>query len=64
MAGLNDLLDSNLLSEPTRPNPDGEVRSCLQAYRCEICTAAPTLHELRYGVARMVGRGAQAATAP
>ncbi len=53
MAGLNYLLDSNILSEPTRRHPDGEVRSRLQAYRHEICTAAPTLHELRYGVARM-----------
>ena len=53
MAGLNYLLDSNILSEPTRRHPDGEVRSRLQAYRHEICTAAPILHELRYGVARM-----------
>ena len=53
MAGVNYLLDSNILSEPTRRHPDGEVRSRLQAYRHEICTAAPILHELRYGVARM-----------
>ena len=53
MAGLNYLLDSNILSEPTRRHPDGEVRSRLQAYRHEICTAAPILHELRYGVVRM-----------
>lgn len=53
MAGVNYLLDSNILSEPTRRRPDGEVRSRLQAYRREICTAAPILHELRYGVARM-----------
>ena len=53
MAGLNYLLDSNILSEPTRRHPDGEVRSRLQAYRHELCTAAPILHELRYGVARM-----------
>ncbi len=53
MAGLNYLLDSNVLSEPTRRHPDGEVRSRLQAYRHELCTAAPILHELRYGVARM-----------
>ena len=53
MAGVNYLLDSNILSEPTRRHPDGEVRSRLQAYRHELCTAAPILHELRYGVARM-----------
>lgn len=41
MAGVNYLLDSNILSEPTRRHPDGEVRSRLQAYRHEICTAAP-----------------------
>ena len=53
MAGVNYLLDSNILSEPTRRHPDGEVQSRLQAYRHELCTAAPILHELRYGVARM-----------
>ena len=53
MAGLRYLLDTNVLSEPSRPRPDAGVRSRLQAHRREVCTAAPILHEMCYGVARM-----------
>ena len=53
MAGLRYLLDSNILSEPTRPLPDAGVRSRLRAHRREVCTAAPILHVLHYGLARM-----------
>ena len=61
MAGLNYLLDSNILSEPSRPNPHAEVQLRLQTYRHEVCTAAPVWHEMRYGVARMpAGRRKQA----
>lgn len=53
MARLSYLLDSNILSEPSRPRPDGQVQSRLEAHRHEICTAAPILHEMHYGLARM-----------
>ena len=53
MARLSYLLDSNILSEPSRPRPDELVRSRLEAHRHEICTAAPILHEMHYGLARM-----------
>lgn len=53
MAGLKYLLDSNVLSEPSRRRPDPGVQSRLRAHRREVCTAAPILHELRYGLARM-----------
>ena len=48
MAGLRYLLDSNVLSEPSRPRPDAGVQSRLQSHRHEVCTAAPILHELHY----------------
>ena len=53
MARLSYLLDSNILSEPSRPRPDDQVRSRLEAHRHEVCTAAPILHEMHYGLARM-----------
>ena len=53
MARLSYLLDSNVLSEPSRPKPDAEVLARLKAHRHEVCTAAPILHEMRYGLARM-----------
>ena len=53
MARMRYLLDSNVLSEPSRPRPDAKVQSRLKAHRNEICTAAPILHELHYGLARM-----------
>ena len=50
MAGLSFLLDSNILSEPCRPLPNGEVQRLLQKHRHEVCTAAPVIHEMRYGL--------------
>ena len=53
MAGLKYLLDTNVLSEPSRPHPDAGVRVRLRAHRHEVCAAAPILHEMQYGLARM-----------
>lgn len=53
MGRLNYLLDSNILSEPSRPHPHVHVQSRLLAHRHEVCTAAPVLHEMRYGLVRM-----------
>ena len=53
MAGLKYLLDTNVLSEPSRPHPDAGVRLRLRAHRHEVCAAAPILHEMEYGLARM-----------
>ena len=49
MARLKYLLDSNILSEPTRQQPNAGVRS----HRHHLCVAAPVLHELRYGLHRI-----------
>ena len=63
MERLSYLLDSNILSEPSRPHPNVHVQSRLLAHRHVVCTAAPVLHELRYGLARMPdGRRKQALT--
>jgi tRNA(fMet)-specific endonuclease VapC len=60
---LSYLLDSNILSEPSRPHPNVNVQSHLLAHRHAVCTAAPVLHEMRYGLARMPeGRRKQALT--
>ncbi len=53
MGRLSYLLDSNILSEPSRPSPNMHVQSRMQAHRYDVCTAAPVLHEMRYGLARM-----------
>ncbi len=63
MGGLSYLLDSNILSEPSRPRPNADVQSRMLACRGELCTAAPVLHEMHYGLARMPeGRRRQALT--
>ncbi len=53
MARLRYLLDTNILSERARRRPDPGVQSRLHAHKHEVCTAAPILHELQYGLARM-----------
>ena len=53
VAGLRFLLDTNVLSERARPYPNAGIQSRLQAHRDEVCTAAPVLHEMHYGLVRM-----------
>ena len=53
MGRLSYLLDSNILSEPSRPHPNVHVQARLLAHRHAVCTAALVLHEMRYGLARM-----------
>jgi tRNA(fMet)-specific endonuclease VapC len=43
------LLDTNVLSEPLRPRPSRRVLRRLEKYASQCATAAPVLHELRYG---------------
>lgn len=63
MGRLSYLLDSNMLSEPSRPHPSVHVQARLLAHRDAVCTAALVLHEMRYGLARMPdGRRKQALT--
>jgi predicted nucleic acid-binding protein len=63
MGRLSYLLDSNILSEPSRLHPNVHVQSRLLAHRHAVCTAALVLHEMYYGVALMPdGRRKQALT--
>jgi len=47
------LLDTNVLSQPIAPDPDPEVMRHLVARAEECATAAPVLHELRFGASRL-----------
>ena len=47
------LLDSNVISELTKPHANPAVLSRFKRYREDLCTAAPVFHELRYGVATL-----------
>ena len=47
------LLDTNIISEPARPEPHAAVVNRLDAHSGEVALPAPTWHELVYGVRRM-----------
>ena len=51
--GLKYLLDTNILSEPSKYHPNPHVLDKLQQYNGQYCTAVTVWHELHYGVARM-----------
>lgn len=46
---LRYLLDTNILSEPISKSPSKKVLRLLNEHGHESATAAPVLHELRYG---------------
>ena len=50
---LRFLLDTNILSEPTRPSPDPQVLSRLEKHDGELGIAAPSWHELLFGCERL-----------
>jgi len=51
------LLDTNILSEIGRAQPDARVMKNLRVSKAECATSAITWHELQYGVLRLpVGR--------
>ncbi len=47
------LLDTNVLSEPSRRQPNPQVMARLRVHENEVATAAPVWHELSFGVARL-----------
>lgn len=47
------LLDTNILSEPTRATPDERTLARLRRYDNRIATSAVTWHELHHGLALM-----------
>ena len=46
------LLDTNVLSETLRPQPDPGVMHGLERHRRELSTAAPVIHEILFGALR------------
>ena len=50
---MNVLLDTNVLSEPMRQQPDAGVMAQLEEGGHSLHTASVVLHELRYGVQRL-----------
>lgn len=51
--GLKYLLDTNILSEPTKKQPNPQVLSKLERYAGQYGTAVTVWHELHYGVERL-----------
>lgn len=47
------LLDSDVVSEPTRPAPSARVLDWLERHEGESAIAAPVWHELRFGCERL-----------
>ena len=47
------LLDTNILSEPTKPDPHPGLLEQIDQHRKQICTAAPVCNELLYRVRRL-----------
>lgn len=47
------LLDTNILAEPLRRNPDPNVMTQLQAHTTHLAVCAPVWHEIRYGWERL-----------
>lgn len=48
------LLDTNVISEPLRPQPDQAVLDSLRQHEAEIAIAAVVWHELWYGCERLL----------
>ena len=51
--GLKYLLDTNILSEPVEPQPNGNVMKKLEKNSGKFCTSATVWHELNYGIERL-----------
>jgi tRNA(fMet)-specific endonuclease VapC len=54
---LRFLLDTNVLSEPTRPIPNTNVVKMLERYKEEVTTATVVFHELLFGVSDCLNQG-------
>lgn len=50
---LKYLLDTNILSEAKRPQPNDKVMEKLRLYRQQIATATVVIHEMLYGCLRL-----------
>jgi tRNA(fMet)-specific endonuclease VapC len=50
---LRYLLDTNVISEPLRPQPDPRIMARLRQHQSVMATATVVWHELLYGAARL-----------
>ena len=50
---LRYLLDTNILSEPLRPNPNPVISQKLLQHQTEVATASVVFHEISYGSYRL-----------
>lgn len=53
MGQLTYLLDTNVISEPVKPNANSRVLKAMEHHKNSIAIAAPVWHELNYGCARL-----------
>lgn len=53
MGRLVYLLDSNILSEPTKAKASPRVMNNLEQFGSVICTASVVVHEMRFGLERL-----------
>ncbi|WP_295384162.1 type II toxin-antitoxin system VapC family toxin [uncultured Thiodictyon sp.] len=53
MDRLRFLLDTNILSEPTKRSPEPKVLARLRKHQSESATAATVIHEMRHGLGRL-----------
>jgi tRNA(fMet)-specific endonuclease VapC len=53
MGQLKYLLDTNILSEPTKPQPNVQVLAKLREYNGSYATAVTVWHELHFGCERL-----------
>lgn len=51
--GLKYLLDANILSEPTKKQPNPHVLRQLEMHAGEYCTAVTVWHKMHYGLERL-----------
>lgn len=51
--GIRFVLDTNIISEPLRPNPNSHIALKLKEFENEIAIASLVWHELLYGVERL-----------
>ena len=47
------LIDSNILSEPTKPEPDVRVKQWIGRYEAELVVDSIVLGEVRYGILKL-----------
>ncbi|MCM1981784.1 type II toxin-antitoxin system VapC family toxin [Lyngbya confervoides] len=53
------LLDTNIISEINRKQPNEAIVEKMACYQAEVCTASPVIHELKFGCLRLPAESAK-----